>query len=750
MAARRVIVIKQGEGPSFTPKGQNLDIIMWKMYAFKATWEGYKEHHDPSQVTRPTRVPEAYEAAWTDVKDLYNTRDKLAWAVKIEDAGYDLLKCTEAEIGAFVDGRLFGESSNVRRIHTVHNYCSEIRDMFRMIGREHAWGNGEILRDMTEELGESSNPMSPAKEAGFVKKLEKKLAEEQLQSGNSKPRGSEAAEKHGPPISVVIAIAFMMYFLAKLVGDFQRWTRGKLRDVRPLENLANLVFLAAVLLHEAPRPGEIFEKLSHTHLFTALHTKVYWLTFVFIKPSTWAWLVTTNAISHIFCGFYKGKDKQFVQYRVKSVIPTAYNSIDLLNIYVICMRILVCLNPASIIPTSVFKQNLNIFSLRHRLTKSTLFRFIRFYSWRYGAAEEDKKDKTVKEEWTRQRMGHSDTSDMKDKYADNDGTRPVVGEDVLPLGMDIYSRASNPNVIPLEFKVVSTGVVYDTTWLEKAFNSPNAPEGAQEDFENALALVTRFVENDDEAAKAELMEMFTSKDWMSSMPFGFNYVLPSHLGSKALFEVIDESRSTLEKAFDTVPTPKAVPEIWSIPMLLYGNLRNLLGLSVVPPEPFVELPPPSDPASTSAPPSTSRKRHQEEPTEEAGEQEHDEDGWDGERFTDLDVGNIVAIKSNSPSDPTTFKVPNLDPPQYIWLAKMTKSVEVTNKKTIIKRGRFTGRFLFNEARDLASPNFSIRARAETIAIPETALVEVYEDDPATFHLTSEDIQVISDFLATHT
>jgi hypothetical protein len=738
-----VIVIKHGDGPSYTAAGQNKHIIMWKLYSFRATWDEFLEVRDASKVTRPSRLREEDEAAWDDVLELYGSRDKVTWALRMHAAGLDLTTCSEDAVAKFMDDRIFGEDSQVRRAHTVHNYCSEVRDMFRLIGREHPCGAGETMMDMTDPLGDSSNPMSTATETALIKKLQKKLVE--AQAGNADSLPTAAAEKYGPPISVVIAIAFLLFFLAQLLGDFKRWERGSLRDIRPIANLANLVLLAVFLLHEASRPGDITNHLAHTDLFVPLHAKVYWLTFVFLRPATLAWLLTSNHISHVMCGLYKGKDKKTILHRMKTVIPCAYNSFDLLTIYIICMRCIVSLSPALLTPL-VFKAGLNLFSLRRRLTEGTLFRWIRFYSWRYGAAEEDKNG-NIDATWTRRRMGHSDKSDMKDKYADNAELRPLVGEDVLPLGLDTFSRPSNPSVIPLEFNVTNTGIVYDTTWLAKAFT--DAPDGLRADFEKTAALVTRFLENNDQAAKDELFESIAADGtkWYSQIPLGFHYVLPASLGSPALFATIKSSMTTLQGFFVTPQVPRAVPEIWSLPMLLYGNFRGLLGLSRVPLEQPVAPPADTAAAAPSAPgpskPPASRKRPAPKPTPDSDEE------WDGEKFADLDVGDIVAIKSNSPTDPTTFKVPNLEPTQYIWLAKMTKEVNVTQKKTAIKRGKFTGRFLFNATRDLTASSFQIRPKPETITIAESALIEVYEDDPATFKLTSEDIAALTTFLREH-
>lgn len=733
MAQRRIILSRDALGPRYTRAGENEVTLENRAVCFDVNWERFMERGEEA-LAPPERMTDA--RAWEEALRFFQDRKKVDWAMEMHVMGLDLLCCTELEVKTFItDCMLSPEGTrSVRRKGTLNNYISEIREMFRMIGREHSYGDGVVIRNLGEDLVFTGNPMTTATERA----AERVLAG-QMEGVEQDP------EKHGPPVSVVVSYVCMVHFLTKLMSLVVGWENGRIKQVARIENLAMLVMIYAFLLHEACRPGDITGHLLHEHLFLPLHAKVYWMTLVFLKPKTLGWLLRKNIFDRLCAGLYKGKDKKFVLYREKAPMPVAFNSLDMMVIYVICMRVIVAVSPGSL-GKMVFKKGLFLQSLRSRQTRGTAFAENTLYSNRYGAARDDKVGK-INPDWTRQRMGHSEASNEKDEYASHDDRRGSG----LPLGMDLYRRATNPGVIKLEMKVVNAeGVVYDTEWMDRVFAGDTKKiANMRKDFEKVSGLVSRWIEEDDACAMEALLKRAEKHDegWYGLVPLGFHTRLPGRMLAE-LKEGYERDVDELAGLFREVEQPKAVPELWSFPQVTYGNWRGLLEMDEEVPEEEergegedVEVVPGAGGEEGK------KKRKERVAPKPVEKQAEVGEGWDGETFDALEVDNVVAINTTMAGDRAALPVPGL-PGRYVWLARMV-SLEIGRGA---KTAKFTGHFYTNRGRDITRP-LKARAVAETITIQETSLVEVYQledgEEEGNFSLTEEQLEEMVEFMRAH-
>jgi hypothetical protein len=334
---------------------------------------------------------------------MYSDKVKVNWLAKMEQHGIDVLNCSEATVRSFLKSILIDDSKATRKSY-INKSASVIRGLFRAIGREHAMKDAKVFDHLGIPLVNSGNPMTTATERYLEEQLKEKVA----------AGGIDDAERRGAPVSIVVAITTLVYHLSFTMTRYIKFESKKLMDFSPIHNSAMLCLLYAILMHDGSRPGDITEHLEHSWLFFALHEKVYWLVFVLLSPKCLKYMLAKGISSYVYYGLYKGKDKKFVLERRKGMMPLPFNGIDLFMIYLICMRCVMAVLPQSI-SQMVFK-SVNYTALRSRRNKKMNILDFTFYSYRYACAEEDKKG-NINESWTRQRMGHTDTSNEKDEYA---------------------------------------------------------------------------------------------------------------------------------------------------------------------------------------------------------------------------------------------------------------------------------------------------------------------------------------------
>jgi hypothetical protein len=467
------------KGPKYTDKGENNTLIQQKGLAFQDSW-GYFREHGLVGLEKPISV--RVDEAWTRVYKLYSDpayATKLKYARVLSGAGLDLLNCSEDDVRATLD-HFIRDETRARRQQYLKEIASDVRDMFRCIGREHRYGEGEVFHSGGFLLMHSGNPMTTATEDALVDKLIERVGK----------AVATDPKTLGHPISIVGCIMTMTFHLSKVITMMVRWAFGELKQVERIANLANLVLIYAFMMHEGGRPGEFLKHLKHSHLYFPLHQKVYWLTLVIIRPETLRYLLINDKITHYALSPFKSKRAQIFQPRLKAVIPHAYNSIDLVMIYVICMRCMLALIPSKF-GMNVFKHHSNFSTYRGERNEDLDQEDLTFYSIRRGAAEEDKKFK-ITGWWTKMRMGHSDESTMKDQYARNQGNRVKAYGEVLKLGCDVRDQPVSDKRIKLEYVPLGASwCVYDTEWVNDTFD--DAPLALRQDFLNAIKVVDEFI-----------------------------------------------------------------------------------------------------------------------------------------------------------------------------------------------------------------------------------------------------------------
>jgi len=398
---------------------------------------------------------------------------------------------------------------------------------------------------------------------------------------------------------------------------------------------------------------------------------------------------------------------------------------------------------------NLFKANLNLSSLRHRKTQSSQvanFSDLTYYSFRYAAAEEDQKYR-ISEAWTRRRMGHSELSNTKDQYAANKDNRVKFKDSTLPLGHDIYPARPTAPTIPLEMVPVSeSGITHTPTWLEKLPPEHAATLTEANDLANAYL----------SAPSAETLSALT--DYFSEHhtdptdilpPIGFDITFKQTMVTDELMSIFNSSKEKLSPTQNTstTPIPTRIPEIWSMPQILYGNFQNLLETSTED-----EICDPEQEQEHSA-----ENPENEDPPENASEEEEEGDdessdglSWDdGFKLNQIEPSNHIVIYCTNPRDKSALQITidTTDPPQthYIWVAKCV-NIQI-RPNTDNKQAKISAYLYYNKEKDPSKP-LSLNNKKETIIIEERSVIDVYTDTSLS-NLDPDNISDIKTFLVEH-
>lgn len=723
-------------GPKYTKAGENESTIQSKAFMFRNIWEKFKTGggRDKTAVKKPDDMND--DVAWEAVEGVFSDSKKILWLEKLEDANLDILFCTETELRKVLV-ELFDKNNSMKK-KGVNNTCSVIRSMFTAIGREHSLDDGKVYKLFGNKLVDSGNPMSSATERIIVNIVKAKRAKA-IANGEV----FDDLEKQGSPVSIVVAYVALLANLSEVMQKYKRWTIGELKAPANMINLASLVMLHGFVLHEGARPGDVFEVMTQSCLWFPLHEKVYWLTLVLLKPATLKFLLEGNLLKHFNVGNYKGKLQQTVFNRMKTSIPCPFNSLDLVCIYVICMKMVLHMIPDMVNAKKLFKK-INYSALRMRQNNKMKFGNFTWYSFRYAAAEEDKLGK-IKKQWTQARMGHVTGSSVTQRYTENKDARVIVDDTQVKLGMDVYTAATNNKQIALEFMpIAGRGIVYDESWLDTAF--ADAPSSVMKDFVECANIVKEFIEGkgEDKAwAVEEIMKRVAepAEEWWKEVPFGLHVKLPEALTPGPLRTLYDVSIGFLSKMFAGVPKPIIIPEIWSFPQIIYGNWRPLIGDTVF------TMPLVVDAGGGEV----NKKRGRDcgkgggrGRGEEAVEEEEDESSvmsWeDGFDLKKVEKGDTIIINCEE-SDGFTMRVGNTK--FNVWVAQV-----VSLKMSKVTPGSLSVRakFLFNPSKDITH-TMRVNKKIRSVTVAETSMVEVYNEKIT--KLTKKNISDIIAFMEKH-
>lgn len=715
------------KGPVYTPHGENETLIQMKALAFRDTYQEFLQNNDISKLVQPKDVD---EVAWSEVLDLYKHKDRMRWLkLFIKTYKIDLRFCTEDDVRDVLVKYIFMRNGvetgkEITSKKTISDICTNVRMMFRNIGREYNWEHNKKFTLFKTDLICSGNPMTTGTERLLKDKLSKK---DVVKKG----------EKLAGAVSMPMAYIFLTWLLSRLVNDIRRWESGKITQKERIVNLAYLTLLWAFSMHEGPRYSEIVDYLKYDKLYIPLHKKIYWLSLVFMNKDTLKHVLLHNHIPYYVMSLYKSKKMRVDRPRMKAVIPAAYNSIDLLTIFVFCMRCIMTIDFEGQMYTSlqVFKKK-NYSDLRKERVKSIRIRNMTFYSCRYGAAVDDIKARTeVKESWTRYRMGHTPTSQMKDKYGSNKD-RVIINEDeIAKMGLDVFDGASyeNNKGITLEFLPMDVhGCSYDNSWIDTVFRDCENSNAMREDFELTSQYVSNFIEATDfvekEAYKNIIAKKFEYKcgdfSWMSEFPMGFYINFPNELVTPGMKKLFDESLDTLccstssIRIFEVDP-PIISPELWSFPQVIYGNWRCLIKSS----ETGFQKPPLVRIPNTHI---QSRKRPRlcddtpNIPKENVTQQTLI-------CIQDIKVGDLIAIYTED-CDDYTYSLDSVDT-VGVWYMKIEKLKIIKNEA--YTRGRFY------KSMDGSLFQIDKRPYKNEVIIPQTSLVGIYSNISDMFLITDK-------------
>lgn len=137
-----------------TTKGENLLICQQKAYAFKLTWDEFREHQNADRLNKPHFVN---DDIWESVQDTMSSYCNIFIAIEYKEM--DPLFCSNAEIKEIID-----IIANRRRCSTEQS-LNDIRSALFGIGREHSWEDGQTMQLFEIPLVDTRNPASmPIKE----------------------------------------------------------------------------------------------------------------------------------------------------------------------------------------------------------------------------------------------------------------------------------------------------------------------------------------------------------------------------------------------------------------------------------------------------------------------------------------------------------------------------------------------------------------------------------------------------------
>lgn len=735
-------------GPKYTPKGQNENLLQMKAYAFQETYKLFLSGTPLDGLVKPSKVD---DSAWEEVVCIFKEKDRVRW-LKLLVGTYDIniLSCTEDDIRNILEKYVFERESNkeITSKKTIADICTTIRMLFRNIGREWDWCDRKDFDLMGTFLVNSGNPMTTGTE-NLLKARLLRDKKDKIKKG----------EKLAGAVSIPMAYTFLVYLLSILIKDINGYISGRITQKERIVNLAYLILLWTISMHEGPRYGEIVDHLKYTNLYVPLHKKVYWLAFAFLDMKTLRHLLLGNHISHYVMSLYKSKKVREERPRMKSVIPTPYNSIDLFTIFIFCMKCILTLDFEGQLYTSlkVFKKK-NYSDLRKEKVKHICTKKMTFYSCRYGAAVDDVRSSIeVKESWTRYRMGHTPTSQMKEKYGKNKD-RVEMGNMHAPMGLDVFEGATyeNNKGIMLEFYPMNTfNCTYNTSWCSETFKNDS---DMSQHFDEVVNNINQFVDADEDKKEniKNRLKAYAPCDfsWINEFPMGFHINFPNELMNNNMKKLLDESLDILctneggRLCIDEVDVPKRIPEVWSFPQVIYGNWRPLLSDDI-----SIQLQKP--PLLCIQTQVKSRKRPRlcdiQEVHSEVHIEKHKKDNISKEKISfdndddryelsDIEVGNCIVIYCTT-KDKYSYDIGG---EKYVWFMKVQKVNIIASRQIARSRGWF---YMYKDGKFIMDS----KPYKHYVDISLNSLVQIYKlEDNESLELTEENINDIQDWFDNNT
>lgn len=798
-------------------------------YIFHKKWNSFLAA--PVVETLGQRPEEVDVYVWDRTVAFLRVRDKWRWLEKFHCAGMKILLVSETDLRTFMKEKVFTEA-NMRRWSTgyVSSITSTIRTAFRRVGREHRYGNGQTLEHMLSDqpFVHTGNPMTTALQRELqlmhaavqartqghpvliTVPVERRDDEEEVEEamegvevrpagwrpGDNDPDSNPRAivpDKEGGNVSVVLLFWKLMVTLSAWVMDFNRLILGKIHDPTPIINLANNGFLKALLAHEVSRPGDLWRHLRHTDLYIKAHETVYWLTFVFLKPKTLAYLMEKDdALTYYVIEAWKGKFLKQFRGRMKCFIPVHHNVLCLFWHYVVATKAILILdrirkereekkpltqrkkpesdalsyhkesNNTKGLQSHAgwlwFKQSLDFSSHDSRFNNTVGVLHFTSYSVRYGFTRETLANlMRVPLDWVRWVMGHSMRSNVAEtKYARNEKYVQTREGNVSLAGLDVDVPMDQLHLNRLNGATINL----TPSWVDDTFEG--AEEGLKENFEDVHEKVKTMLEGDPDStevkeARESLLAMLplTNEEcleWMKEVPLGFSLKLADGMLPKSLQPSYDKSVEYLKETFGkpSGPTPSLVPELAAFVQTVFGKWSR----GAVP---QVTRPPAGEDGGGGGEGGSKRRRvimvdeGPSAPREEAEESDTESTSSWPWNVKKVRPGNLVVLfctPKQARSDRCALKLPD---DNHVFVAQVV-SVEV------VKGGKYMlkGRFYWNKEKD-AQLRFVRQRQSQDVRIDSRTILLVMgaeeRQDVSTWQvdeeeeLAGDEIEEVMDLLA---
>jgi len=687
----------------YTIKGENHKTIKYKAVIYKKVFkrirscevkikkEKLREYIKPRGSIKKLIKSGDIEVtrAWNQVMDMFCHKDHSRYHDLLVRRKLNMLFCTEDELNAVVYRHIKKRATKLSYIRT---FSTGIRNVFRAIGREMAYGDGEILTKNVGAVGQkdlinTGNPMTTKIKDDLMKEMK----------DDARHTGKKvSSEHHAPAISMPVAVCLIVKLMADLATMM---VKKPIPDVLP-RNKALLLMLYTVLIHEGgSRYTETANELEFKDLFFVLHRRVPMLALVFMAPETVDWVLRNNILTHYVLNMFKGKQKQESFMRFKAVIPYPYNLLDMPTLFVLVFKSIVFMQKGVLLnDKKLFSETKGALRMANkRFIDQTRVDRVTFYSFRYAAAEEDKV-LDIPEHWTRKRMGHTDTSNTKDWYA-KDNSRVLYNG----VQIELADELGDDDDVKLEFRPVANvgGFVFDEAWMDKAFEG--SPNGIREDFEKSVNLVCRFLEGDRiEAmdAKEEMQIKFCNdhrKLKSLKLPLGTRITLPEGRSTVEMQEDYLKDLNIVKEIYcgmeDEEGNASKIVEISNFPQIVYGNMRGLIAedhvqlpMKVVEPQPKIWV------------------------------------------IQDIEPEDYVVLRCSKKmnNDKCAFRFGS---DTYLWIVRFDEWEFMDHSKDIY---RLKGWFLWNAEKDILNgSDFKMKRKTETIQICEGDILDIYIDEVLT-------------------
>lgn len=514
---------------------------------------------------------EEAKCAWEELLAMYTDPSQARWCKRLHESKLNLLNCTPHDLLKVLSPIV---EESVTKISYVKKMSTDIRNMFRGIGRQYEWDN-DLFVYKDRDRGDAhfmhrGCPMTPGIQDKLVEILNKK----------EKSLGiSTTSQHHNPPVPAPMAVYLILAMLNYLIECFGKPNSSVERVHNPIQ----LIMTYVLFLHEGGvRAVETFDYMTFENIYLNLHVDVPLIALVFLKPSTLQHIIINNLLQYYTLKTFKGKQKHGYVSRQKEVIPYEYNVIDLVTMFTLCQKVLFFFKRGFLEGDKYFKSSAETLRSFHKdRMKAFKISNLTFYSFRYMTAMEEENE-NIPANWTTQRMGHVDGSKTKDRYAKEDKRR--VAYDGKQLQSSVDRKFERPKIyckITKDYKTTSnsnTGFKNDPDFLKKL---PH--DAMRTDFEDTIRDVSQYLNNPKRETFKRLKKRFfenhhTLEDL--KIPLGFNICLPDKLIVGDMAEAFEQFQKNVIATFcytsNNVLVKRPVVPIWSFPYIIYGNWRPLL------------------------------------------------------------------------------------------------------------------------------------------------------------------------------